>query len=152
FIVEEDGQPQPIKLLSPSADLPISIGVVLDVSKSMQSKIRTAQRAVDRFLSMIHRDDEIFLMTFAMQASLIADFTSNRTRLRSALMTGVNISGGTALYDSLYQALQNIREAEMLVYSVGIKGAAGFDMGTDQLVDNAKPSVRDNTTVDMQVL
>ena len=55
FIVEEDGQPQTIKHLAPSADLPISIGVVLDASGSMQSKIRTAQRAVDRFFSMIHQ-------------------------------------------------------------------------------------------------
>ena len=55
FIVEEDGQPQTIKHLSPTADLPISIGVILDASGSMQSKIRTAQRAVDRFFSMIHQ-------------------------------------------------------------------------------------------------
>src|SRR4029453_3264942 len=62
FIVEEDGQPQTIKHLSPTADLPISIGVILDASGSMQSKIRTAQRAVDRFFSMIREEDEIFLM------------------------------------------------------------------------------------------
>src|SRR4029450_3287695 len=109
FIVEEDGQPQAIKHLLPSADLPISIGVVLDVSKSLESKIRTAQRAIDRFLSMIHEDDEIFLMTFALRASVIADFTSDRTKLTNALMSGINLSGGTALYDSLYQALQKVQ-------------------------------------------
>ena len=184
FIVEEDGQPQTIKHLSPSADLPISIGVILDASGSMQSKIRTAQRAVDRFFSMIHKDDEIFLMTFAMRASLIADFTSDRTTLTNALMTGVNVGGGTSLYDSLYQALQkvkqgryqkkavllvtdgedttsltrfdkalqDIREAEMLVYSVGIKGAPGFDMGTDPLSGDSRSSTPNNTTVDMKVL
>jgi hypothetical protein len=59
FILEEDGQPQTI-----------------NVSDSMQSKIRTAQRAVDRFLSVIQKDDEVFLMTFTLRASLIADFTS----------------------------------------------------------------------------
>src|SRR6185503_1629337 len=175
-------------LLVPSADLPISIGVVIDVSGSMQSKIRTAQRAVDRFLSKIHKGDEIFLMTFAMRASLVADFTSDRKTLTKALATGVNLSGGTSLYDSLYQALQkvkqgryqkkavllvtdgedttsltrfdkalqNIREAEMLVYSVGIKGAPGFDMGTDPLSGDPRPSASNNTTanttVDMKVL
>jgi len=181
FIVEEDGQPQTIKHLTPTADLPISIGVVIDTSLSMQSKIRTAQRAVDRFLSVIHKDDEIFLMTFARSASLIADFTTDRTRLTNALLAGVNVGGGTALYDSLYQALQkvkegryqekavllvtdgedttsltrfdkaleNIREAEMLVYSIGIKGAPEFDMGTDQLPGN---STANFTTVDMKVL
>ena len=184
FIVEEDVRPQSIELLASTADLPISIGVILDTSGSMQSKIRTAQRAIDRFLSMIHKDDEIFLMTFAMRASLIADFTSDRTKLTNALMSGVNVGGGTALYDSLYQALQKveqgrydkkavllvtdgedtasltrfdkamqfIREADMLVYSVGIKGAAGFDMGTDPFSGNAKSSAPNNTTVDMKVL
>jgi Ca-activated chloride channel family protein len=183
FVVEEDGRPQTINHLSPAGDLPISIGVVLDVSGSMQSKIRTAQRAIDRFLSVIHQEDEIFLMTFAMRASLIADFTSDRTTLTNALMTGVNVGGGTALYDSLYQALQkvkegryqkkavlivtdgedtssltrfdkalqNIRESEMLVYSVGIKGAPGFDMGTDPFSGNSS-SARNSTTVDMKVL
>ena len=184
FILEDDGQPQTITHLLPTADLPVSIGVVLDASKSMESKIRTAQRAVDRFLSMIHQDDEIFLMTFAARASLIADFTSDRTTLTTALMTGVNLSGGTSLYDSLYQALQkvkqgrnqkkvillvtdgedttsltrfdkalqNIREADMLVYSVGIKGAPGFDMGADPLSGTARLSALNNTTVDMKVL
>ena len=184
FIVEEDGQPQTINHLSPTGDLPISIGVILDASGSMQSKIRTAQRAVDRFFSLIHNDDEIFLMTFAMRASLIADFTSHRRELTNALMTGVNVGGGTALYDSLYQALQkvkegryqrkavllvtdgedttsltrfdkaleNIREAEMLVYSVGIKGAPAFDMGTDPLSGDSRSSTPNSTTVDMKVL
>ena len=184
FIIEEDGQPQAIKLLLPSADLPISIGVVLDASGSMQSKIRTAQRAVDRFLSMIHEDDEIFLMTFTLRASLIADFTSDRTTLRNALLTGVNVGGGTALYDSLYQALQKvqqgryekkavllvtdgedttsltrfdkalqyIREAEMLVYSIGIRGAPEFDLGAEPRSVNPGSRARNNTTVDMKVL
>jgi len=183
FILEEDGQPQTITHLSPTGDLPISIGVIVDTSGSMQSKIRTAQRAIDRFFSVIHKDDEIFLMTFAMRASLIADFTSDRTILTNALMTGVNVGGGTALYDSLYQALQkvkegryqkkavlivtdgedttsltrfdkalqNIRESEMLVYSVGIKGAPGFDMGTDPFSGNSR-SAPNSTTVDMKVL
>jgi Ca-activated chloride channel family protein len=183
FILEEDGQPQTIKLLSATADLPVSMGVLLDVSESMRSKIRTAQRALDRFFSMIDHDDEIFLMTFAMRASLIADFTPHRKELTTALMSGVNLSGGTSLYDSLNQALQkvkegryqkkavllvtdgedttsvtrfdkalqNIRESEMLVYSVGIKGAPGFDLETDPLSGNAR-STRNSTTVDMKVL
>ena len=178
FIVDEDGERQTITLLVPSADLPISIGVILDESNSMRSKIRTAQSAVDRFLSMIHPDDEIFLMTFAMRARLIADFTSDRGRLTNALRAGVNVDGGTALYDSLYQALeyvkqgrhqkkavllvtdgedtgsltrsdkalQYIREAEMLVYSIGIRGTPGFDMGT-----NSRSALR-STTVEMNVL
>ena len=181
FIVEEDGQPQTIKHLSPTANLPTSLGVIIDTSGSMESKIRTAQRAVDRFFSLIHNDDEIFLMTFAMRPLLFTGFTSDRTKLNNALWAGVNVGGGTALYDSLYQALQEvkrgrrdqkkaillvtdgedtssltrsdkalqfIRESEMLVYSIGIKGAPGFDMGTG----NSGLSRPNNTTVNMDVL
>ena len=181
FVIEEDGQPQAIKLLLPSADLPISVGVLLDASKSMETKIRTAQRAVDRFLSKIHKDDEIFVMTFALRPSVIADFTSDRTTLRTALLSGVNLAGGTSLYDSLYQglqkvqqgrydkkavllvtdgedttsmtrfdkALQYIREADMLVYSIGIKGAPVFDLGSDPV---SRSATSNSTTVDMKVL
>jgi Ca-activated chloride channel homolog len=183
FILEEDGQPQTITHLLPTADLPASLGVIVDVSGSMQNKIRTAQRALDRFFSKMDHDDEMFLMTFSIRTSLIADFTSRRANLTNALMTGVNVGGGTALYDSLYQALQKvkegryqkkavllvtdgedttsmtrfdktlqyIRESEMLVYSVGIKGAPGFDLETDPLSGNAR-STRNSTTVDMKVL
>ena len=65
FILEEDGQPQTITHLLPTAELPASLGVVLDVSGSMRSKIRTAQRALDRFFSLMDHDDEMFLMTFS---------------------------------------------------------------------------------------
>jgi Ca-activated chloride channel family protein len=182
FILEEDGQPQTIKFLTPSAKLPISIGIALDVSSSMRSKIHTAQRAISRLLEFLHEDDEIFLITFAKQPRLIADFTSDHTKLRNALWAGVNVGGSTALYDSLYQALQEVKEgrqekkavllvtdgedttsmtrpdkalqlvraADMLVYSIGIKGAPGFDLGTDPRFGNA--GALNSTTVDMDVL
>ena len=50
------------------------------------------------------------------------------------------------------KALQYIREAEMLVYSIGIKGAPVFDMGADPLSGNSRSSALNNTTVDMKVL
>src|SRR5688500_18943259 len=49
FILEEDGIPQQISHFSQGADLPISIGIVLDTSGSMERRIRTAVDAVYRF-------------------------------------------------------------------------------------------------------
>ena len=180
FVLQEDGELQTIAHLQPAAALPISIGVILDTSGSMGgTKIRTAQRAIDSFLSLINEDDEIFLMTFNKRPSLIAEFTSDRIRLNNALRTGVNVSGGTSLYDSLSQGLQhvktgrhqkkavllitdgedttsmtrpdkalrNIQEADMLVYSIGIKGTPGFDMSR-----NSTSMSLHHTSVDMKVL
>ena len=154
--------------------------ILVRTRAGVQREIFAKRGAARRVFSLIHNDDEIFLMTFAMQASLIADFTTHRAKLTNALLTGVNVGGGTALYDSLYQALQkvkegryqrkavllvtdgedttsltrfdkaldNIRDAEMLVYSVGIKGTPGFDLGTDRPFG----STPNSTTVDMKVL
>jgi Ca-activated chloride channel family protein len=109
FIVEEDEQPQTIIHLSQSIDSPISMGIVLDTSGSMRYKMRAAQLAIDRFIRVVHRDDDIFLMTFAVRTALLSDFTSDRDQLSAALRTGVDVEGGTALYDALYDGLQKVK-------------------------------------------
>src|SRR5690242_10881415 len=100
FILEEDGQAQTISHLTQSTDLPVSVGLTLDTSGSMERKIGTATGAVERFIRSIHEDDDIFLMTFSDRAVLRQDFTSDRNRLASALHK-VSVGGGTALYDAL---------------------------------------------------
>src|SRR5512134_322069 len=77
FILREDGDPQKIAHFSFSDDLPVSMGILLDTSGSMENKISTASAAVERFLQATHPDDEIFLMTFANRPHLEQDFTSD---------------------------------------------------------------------------
>src|SRR5205823_1447761 len=95
FILEEDGIPQKISHFSQDHNIPVSMGVLLDTSGSMDRKIRTAVQAVDRFVRRIQRDDEIFLITFSGQAVLREDFTDDRDRLTQALRH-INATGGTA--------------------------------------------------------
>src|SRR6266480_3411507 len=85
LVVYEDGQPQKISHFSQANDLPVSIGVLLDTSGSMERKIGTATTAVERFIRSVHRDDDIFLMTFANRPDLRQDFTNDRERLARAL-------------------------------------------------------------------
>ncbi len=108
LIVEEDGKPQTIAHFTQSNDLPVSMGVVLDTSGSMERKIGTATTAVERFIRTVHRDDDIFLMTFSNQPELQQDFTSDRDKLSRALRR-VRTGGGTALYDALELSLRKIR-------------------------------------------
>ncbi|HLQ75944.1 MAG TPA: VWA domain-containing protein [Terriglobia bacterium] len=108
FTLEEDGKVQTISHISYSDDLPISLGVVLDTSGSMDRKIATATSAVDRFIRTIHKDDDIFLMTFSQYVDLAQDFTSDRTKLATALRR-VRVQGGTALYDALNESLRHLK-------------------------------------------
>jgi VWFA-related protein len=108
FILEEDGQPQTIAHFNQSNDLPVSMGIVLDTSGSMERKIGTATTAVERFIRSIHKDDDIFLLTFSNRPDLQQDFTSDRDRLARALRR-VSVGGGTALYDALELSLRKIK-------------------------------------------
>src|SRR6266480_3619354 len=108
LIVFEDGKEQKISHFSQSNELPVSMGLLLDSSGSMERKIGTATTAVERFIRSIHRDDDIFLMTFANRPDLRQDFTNDRERLARAL-NHVMVGGGTALYDALELSLRKVK-------------------------------------------
>src|SRR5215475_9342299 len=70
FVVTEDGMSQTISHFSQSNDLPVSMGIVLDTSGSMERKIGTATDAVERFIRTVHHEDDIFLLTFSNRPQL----------------------------------------------------------------------------------
>src|SRR5215471_14470684 len=111
FIVEEDGKAQTISHFSQSNDLPVSMGILLDTSGSMERKIGTATAAVERFIRSVHKDDDIFLMTFANRPDIQQDFTDDRDRLARALRR-VRVGGGTSLYDALELGLRKIKDGK----------------------------------------
>ncbi len=111
MMVEEDGQVQTISHFNQSNDLPVSMGIVLDTSGSMERKIGTAASAVERFIRTIHEDDDIFLMTFSNRPDLRQDFTDDRDKLAAALRR-ISVSGGTSLYDALDLGLRKIKRGK----------------------------------------
>src|SRR5438552_13829571 len=142
IIVEEDGQPQKIAHFSQSNDLPVSMGVLLDTSGSMERKIVTATRAVERFIRTVHKDDDIFLMTFANRPELRQDFTDNRDRLASALRR-VTVGGGTALYDALYDGLRKVKRGAHDKKAILLL-TDGEDTSSENTFDETERSVRDS--------
>src|SRR2546427_8850966 len=97
FILEEDGKPQQITHFSQDQNVPVSVGILLDTSGSMDRKIRTAVEAVERFSRRIHQNDEIFLITFSGRPVLRQDFTDDREKLAQALRR-IIATCGTGLY------------------------------------------------------
>jgi len=140
FIVEEDGSPQTVTLLEQSFDVPVSVGVVLDTSTSMEAKIKTATSSIDNFLQTLEPDDDIFLMTFAGGVKLDQDFTSDRRKLTSALRR-VQLSNGTALYDALEKGLRRVREGKHEKKAI-LLVTDGVDTSSLATFDEALRSVR----------
>jgi VWFA-related protein len=105
FVVFEDGKPQPISLFF-NERVPVSLGVALDTSGSMQGeKFGVARDALDRFLGeLLDPDDEIFLYRFDDDVQLLQGWTTNRTLLRRALGR-ISPRGATALYDAVADAV-----------------------------------------------
>jgi VWFA-related protein len=114
FVLMEDGSPMQISHFAYSNDLPVSVGIVLDTSGSMERKIGTATRAVDRFLRDIHEDDDIFLMTFDDVVRVRQDFTSDRGKLRNALdqIGPASLGNGTSLYDAVIAGVEKLRKGK----------------------------------------
>src|SRR5215813_14105278 len=108
FQIWEDKIEQKVSYFN-SEDVPISIGIIFDVSGSMKDKIGTAREAAATFLKTGNPDDEYFLVTFANRPEVVADFTTDVTKLQSKLLV-TPAKGMTAMYDSVYVGLEKLKE------------------------------------------
>ena len=85
FRVFEDKRAQPIKTLW-KEDEPVSVGIVLDMSGSMNTKIERARESVAALLKASNPQDEFFLMTFADEPRLVQNFTHNPDDVQNNLL------------------------------------------------------------------
>ena len=105
FLVYEDDLLQEISYFS-NQRVPVSLGIVLDTSGSMEGeKMEAARDALDRFLfDLLGPDDEIFIYRFSYQPTLVHGWTSDRDSLSRALRR-IQPRGGTVLYDAVADAI-----------------------------------------------
>jgi Ca-activated chloride channel family protein len=109
FKILEDGVPQPIASFS-TEELPVSIGLVLDVSGSMKRKLSTARAFVRALLDGAESSDESLFVTCADRPDLQVDLTRDIDRLGSILQSTRPL-GRTALIDAVYQTIDRMRAA-----------------------------------------
>ena len=105
FTLYEDNEKQEITHFS-AERVPVSLGILLDVSGSMTpEKMEAARAAINRFTQeLLAPEDELFLMAFSNRANLLQDWTTDR-RLISRAMLRADANGGTAMYDAIAEAL-----------------------------------------------
>jgi Ca-activated chloride channel homolog len=110
FQVYEGKQAQQIKHFS-REDAPVSLGVILDVSGSMATKIERAREAVLKLLEASNPQDEFFLITFADTPQVVQDFTQTIADMQQQLLFARPM-GSTALLDAIYLGLNQMKEAK----------------------------------------
>jgi VWFA-related protein len=152
FTLLEDGKKQNISRFVRESDLPLTLGLLVDVSASQVNLIEIERDAASAFFANVIRPkDEAFLIAFGRETELLQDLTGSPRILRSALrgmqgdITGTVSAGapipnsnpgtipqlgrakGTLLFDAVYLAAN-----EKLKSEVGRKAVVLITDGEDQ--------------------
>jgi Ca-activated chloride channel homolog len=110
FSVLENGRPQPIAVFDHD-DLPVTVGILVDESRSMTPKRSEVLTAAETFIEQSNRRDEIFVLSFndSVVPGLPRNtlFSDNIQQLRSALHRGAP-EGKTALNDAVLDGLRQL--------------------------------------------
>ncbi len=150
FKVYEDGKEQTIQHFARETDLPLTLGLLIDISASQERLIDIERQAASAFFSSVIRNkDEAFLISFGKSTDLLQDYT-NSPRLLSAALNDLRGDGqmptlgrmpipntgpvpqtgapkGTLLFDAVYLAAD-----EKLKREVGRKAMVLITDGGDQ--------------------
>ena len=104
-ILDDHKPPQSILNFRRETDLPLHLGLLIDVSGSVHSRFEFEQDAAISFLQHSIRAgfDKAFIVGFNTQSQMSQDFTDN-VQLLSAGVHKLEDGGGTALYDAIYRA------------------------------------------------
>jgi Ca-activated chloride channel family protein len=111
FRVFEDGRPQKLTLFE-REDAPVTVGLVVDHSRSMAPKLAEVSAAVSAFAHSSNPQDEMFVVDFNddvwLQILGGKPFTHNAKDLETAI-AAVSARGRTALYDAVAEGLKHLR-------------------------------------------
>ena len=150
FEVVEDGVAQKIAFFARSQDVPLNLGLIVDVSGSQAAFVRAHQHDLKTFLDRALSDrDRAFLLCFASHPRLVVDYTASSRQLVDGLegfmatnrkntypMLGPQelTTGGTSYYDAIYHAAnQMFQKVErgrkaLIVFSDGEDNASAHHM------------------------
>jgi len=163
FLLSEDGKPQTIKYFNRETDLPLTIGLLVDVSTSQERLIDVERQAASAFFSQVLRKQDLaFLISFGEDAELLQDYTSSASLLRRGLdqlHVSSAVSGtqpgpvptiykprGTVFYDAVYLAAH-----DQLRGQVGRKVLVvitdGVDEGSRLKIEDALRAAQDADAV-----
>jgi Ca-activated chloride channel homolog len=112
FQIYEDGVLQEITYLATSTGedkIPLNIALTLDTSGSMRPSIDFLKEAATYFTGKLEPTDQALVVSFNESVKSSSEFTDDSDRL-DTFITGLQVWGGTALYDSVLYSLDRLRD------------------------------------------
>jgi Ca-activated chloride channel family protein len=150
FEITEDGVPQKISFFAHSTDVPLTLGLIMDVSGSQQSFVKPHHNDLQSFLkTVLQPQDRAFLVCFGNNLRLMSDYSNSARDLVDSLKEferGKNIEEfptigprehrvlGTAFYDAIFhsstQMMQNAEHGRraLIVFSDGEDNSSAHHM------------------------
>lgn len=109
FEVFEDGRPQKVAKFELVQNLPLSLGLAIDVSGSMFEKMGVAQRtAIDFLENIITPRDRVFALAFSNRPEILMPRTSDVGAIAERIL-GLAADGATSLHDAVVTSLYYYR-------------------------------------------
>jgi VWFA-related protein len=86
FTIFEDGKQQKIQSFARETDLPITLGLLIDVSLSQENLVDIERQAASAFFdAVIRKKDEAFVIAFGKDVQLLQDMTSSPRQLSASM-------------------------------------------------------------------
>ena len=108
FTVLDDGQEQTVSYLSREANLPFTVALVVDRSRSVQHALTQAQAAAREFFRAVLRPgkDQAAVVAFDSGVYLLQDLTDDANALGRAV-DQLSSAGGTSIFDAVYKTVRD---------------------------------------------
>jgi len=120
FELREESEPQPIRYFSRETSTPLSLGMVIDTSRSQEGVLATEKKEAKEFVrEVLSSKDQAFLARFDLDVELLQDFTGEFASFARAIdsleinyaerplladpFSGAS-AGGSHLYDAVFLA------------------------------------------------
>src|SRR6202171_4210187 len=171
FTLQEDGRQQTIRYFSQEANLPLTLGLLVDTSRSQTNVLDAERNASRSFLDqmLVQEKDKAFLIHFDREVELLQDLTASREKLQAALEllktpsdrdstndpndsgdsrsgSGSHHGGGTQLYDAVFLASNELMKKQQGRKALVIL-SDGVDRGSKTSLESTIESAQRADTV-----
>ena len=171
FLLEEDGHPQTIRYFAKEANLPLTLGLLVDTSMRRRKVLDQERTASETFLDQMltAAKDQAFIIHFDREVELLQDLTSSRDKLQTALASlqtpksdrdgggggesspdsspgRMHGGGGTLLYDAVFLASDELMKKQQGRKALIIL-SDGVDRGSKESLQSAIEAAQRGDTV-----